>query len=353
MRTLRIGFLSTAGIGRKNWKAIFNSGNCTVAAVASRELEKSHKFIDDCQRDFPFAETPRAFGSYAELLTSPAVDAVYLPLPTGLRKDLVLRAAQHGKHILCEKPCAANLAELEVMLAACRQHAVQFLDGVMFMHNPRLPKIREALADGNHLGRLQRMSSGFCFYSGEDFFRQNIRVNASLEPAGCLGDLGWYSIRFFLWALNWQLPRAVTGKILAQAADSTPTEFSAELFFADGVSAEFYSSFLTAGQQWVAIGGRRGWLRLPDFVHPRNGYEPAFELNGVEVRTDSGAKCPPGADPASYGHPTAQDARMWRNFANQIFSGQLNDDWPMWSRQTQTVLDACLKSARSEKTVEL
>jgi predicted dehydrogenase len=353
MKKLRIGFLSTAGIGRKNWKAIFHSGNAVVSAVASRDEQKSRKFIDDCQHEFVFTETPRAFGSYDALLTSPEVDAVYVPLPTTLRKDLVIRAAQNGKHILCEKPCAANLAELEAMLAACEKNHVQFLDGVMFMHNPRLPKLREYLDDGKSLGQLQRLSSLFSFYQGEKFFRNNIRVDAALEPAGCLGDLGWYSIRFFLWTLKWQLPHTVTAKILAQSASGAPTEFSAELFFDGGVSAEFYCSFHTARQQLVAVGGRNGWLRMPDFVHPRNTYEPAFDLNGTEVRVESDLKCPPGADPGSFGHPTAQDTRMWRNFADQIFSGQLNTDWPMWARQTQTVLDACLAAGRSGKSVEL
>jgi predicted dehydrogenase len=353
MKKLRIGFLSTAGIGRKNWKAILNSGNCVVAAVASRDAQKSRIFIDDCQREFAFAETPRAFGSYEELLAAPDMDAVYVPLPTALRKDLVVRAAQNGKHVLCEKPCAANSAELDEMLAACQQHSVQFLDGVMFMHSPRLPKIREALNNGTSLGQLQRLSSLFSFHLGEDFFRNNIRADGALEPAGCLGDLGWYSIRFFLWTLNWQLPHSVTAKILAQSASGAPTEFSAELFFADGVSAEFYCSFLTAKQQTVAVGGRIGWLRMPDFVHPRNGYEPAFELNGTEVRVASDVKCPPGGAPAGYGHATAQDTRMWRNFANQIFSGKLNEDWPMWARQTQKVLDACLAAGRSGAPVKL
>jgi predicted dehydrogenase len=353
MKKLRIGFLSTAGIGRKNWKAIFHSGNAVVSAIASRDAQKSLKFIDDCQREFAFAETPRVFGSYEELLVSPEVDAVYVPLPTGLRKDLVVRAAQNGKHILCEKPCAANLAELDAMLAACEKHRVQFLDGVMFMHNPRLSKIREVLDDGKSLGQLQRMSSGFSFYFGDGFFQKNIRVDAALEPAGCLGDLGWYSIRFFLWTLNWQLPSAVSAKILAQSAGGVPTEFSAELFFDGGVSAEFYSSFLTAKQQWVSVGGRNGWLRLPDFVHPRNTYEPAFELNGAEIRVESEIRCPVGANPADFGHPTAQDTRMWRNFANQIFSGKLNEDWPMWARQTQKVLDACLEAGRTGKAVEI
>jgi predicted dehydrogenase len=353
MKKLRIGYLSTAGIGRKNWKAIFHSGNAVVAAVASRDAQKSRKFINDCQREFAFTETPRAFGNYEELLASPDVDAVYVPLPTGLRKEFVLRAAAAGKHILCEKPCAASLTELEEMLAACRKHSVQFLDGVMFMHSPRLPKIREVLDDSTSLGQLQRLFSLFSFHLGEDFFRNNIRADAALEPAGCLGDLGWYSIRFFLWTLNWQLPHTVTAKILAQSASGAPTEFSAELFFADGVSAEFYCSFLTAKQQTVAVGGRNGWLRMPDFVHPRNGYEPAFELNGTEVRVASDVKCPPGGDPAGYGHATAQDTWMWRNFANQIFSGKLNEDWPMWARQTQKVLDACLAAGRSGAPVKI
>src|SRR5271154_816919 len=103
MKKLRIGFLSTAGIGKKNWKAIFHSGNAVVSAVASRDIEKSHKFIDDCQRDFVFSEKPIAFGSYEELFASDAVEAVYIPLPTALRKEFVLRAAENRKHILCEK----------------------------------------------------------------------------------------------------------------------------------------------------------------------------------------------------------------------------------------------------------
>lgn len=358
MKKLRIGFLSTAGIGRKNWKAIFHSGNCVVAAVASRDVEKSLKFIDECQREFPFAEAPRAFGSYEELIASPDVDAVYVPLPTGLRKEFVLRAAQNGKHILCEKPCAASVTELDAMLAACKNNSVQFLDGVMFMHSPRLEKVREGLDDAKSVGRIRRISSAFSFYPGEEFFQGNIRTDAALEPAGCLGDLGWYSIRFALWTLNWQLPKKVTGKILSQSSATngrtpTPTEFSGELFFDEGVSVEFYCSFLTGRQQWVHVSGQNGWLRLPDFVHPLNSYEPTFEVNEKFLTVASDVKCPPGVDPLPQGHATAQDARMWRNFANQIASGQLNADWPLWALQTQKVLDACLAAGRNGKTVEL
>src|SRR5450755_3981866 len=137
MKKLRIGFLSTAGIARKNWKAILNSGNCVVTAVASRDVNKSRAFIRECQADNAFTAAPAALGSYEELIASSDVDAIYIPLPTGLRKEFVLRTAAAGKHILCEKPCATSLAELEEILAACKAHSVQFLDGVMFMHNPR------------------------------------------------------------------------------------------------------------------------------------------------------------------------------------------------------------------------
>ena len=350
MNKLRIGILSTAGIARKNWKAICSSGNCVVSAVASRDAQRSRDFIDDCQREHAFQMVPEALGSYGELLTSPNVDAVYIPLPTGLRKEFVIRAAQNGKHVFCEKPCAASVAELEEMLAACKKHSVQFLDGVMFMHNPRLASVREILEDGKSVGPIRRISSAFSFYPGEEFFQNNIRADGVLEPAGSLGDLGWYCIRFALWTLKWQMPESVTGKILSKSEHlpgrpGAPTEFAATLYYPGGVSVEFYCTFRAAKQQWVHVSGQKGWLRLPDFVHPFNTYEPAFEVNEKIITVPSDVKCPPGANPMEFGHATAQDTRMWRNFANQIFSGKLNDEWPMWALKTQLVLDACMTAA--------
>jgi predicted dehydrogenase len=351
MNQLRIGFLSTAGIGKSNWKAIFHSGNCVVSAVASRDIEKSRRFIAERQREFKFENEPLAFGSYDELLASKNVDAVYIPLPTALRKKFVVRAAENGKHVVCEKPCASNAAELLEMLAACQKNDVQFMDGVMFMHGPRMPKIRQVLDDGQSVGAIRRISSSFSFLGGEDFSRRNIRANGALEPAGCLGDLGWYSIRFALWTLNWQMPKSVTAKIISQSEASSdhpavPMEFSAELVFDGGVTLAFYSSFLTGHQQWVHVSGSKGWLRVPDFVHPFNSYEPAFEVNRQIVVTENEVKCPPNVDPFVQGHAHAHNARMWRNFANQIACGQLNADWPMWSLKTQQVLDACLAAAQ-------
>ena len=214
MKQLRIGFLSTAGIGRKNWKAIFNSGNSVITAVASRDLERSRRYIAECQQDHAFATPPAPLASYGELIASKAVDAVYIPLPTGLRLEWVRRAAEAGKHVICEKPCGVSFAEVREMTEACKKHGVQFMDGVMFMHSPRLARVREVLDDGTSIGPVRHISSDFSFLGTGDFARTNIRVDGRLEPTGCLGDLGWYCLRFALWTMKWQLPHTVTGRIL-------------------------------------------------------------------------------------------------------------------------------------------
>ena len=359
MKKLRIGFLSTAGIGRKNWKAIFNSGNAAVAAVASRDVNKSRKFVDECQREYKFENPPRAVGSYEELLASPEVEAVYVPLPTGLRQKWVLRAAKAGKHVVCEKPCGVSGADLKQMIAACARNRVQFMDGVMFMHNPRLLAMRKSLDDGS-VGDIRRISSAFSFLGVGNFFRDNIRIDGALEPAGCLGDLGWYCIRFSLWAMNWKMPRAVTGNILSQSSAaggrvSAPEDFSGELIYDGGVSAGFYCSFRAQFQQWATVSGQKGYVRLPDFVHPLNSREPVFETNRREIRVkDPGRrKAARVSDPMEFGHATAQDTWMWRNFAKQVASGKLNKNWPIWALKTQIVLDACHEAARRKGAVKL
>ncbi|MGH7976091.1 MAG: Gfo/Idh/MocA family protein, partial [Limisphaerales bacterium] len=289
MKKLRFGILSAANIARKNWKSICGSGNCIVAAVASRDLERSRKFISECQRDSPFEKLPEAFGSYEELVASKNVDAIYIPLPTGLRKEWILRAANAGKHVICEKPCGLNAADVQQMVLACKKNRVQFMDGVMFMHNPRMNRVRKFLDDGKSIGQIKRITSNFSFRMAENVYGTNVRINSALEPAGCLGDLGWYNIRFTLWAMNWKMPREVRGRILSERRARknlapVPVDFSAELIFDEKTSASFYCSFTAQYQNWVHISGTEGQLRIDDFVHSANDPEPVFQLNQKEVR---------------------------------------------------------------------
>src|SRR4051812_7270753 len=211
----RFGILGTANIARKNWRGIHVSGNSSVAAVASRDLERSRQFIRECQSEVPFPTPPQAYGSYDELLASTAVDAVYIPLPTGLRKEWVLRAAAAGKHVVCEKPCAVNVGDMRAMIDACKKHRVQFMDGVMFMRSRRLQRFRDILDVGTGVGDVSRVMSTFSFWAPPEFFSSNIRGNRQLEPHGCVGDLGWYCIRFVLWVMNWEMPQQAMGRILS------------------------------------------------------------------------------------------------------------------------------------------
>jgi predicted dehydrogenase len=346
MTKLRWGILGAAAIARKNWKGILRSGNSIVTAVASRNVERSRQFVADCQRENPFDPAPAAFGAYEELLASQNVDAIYIPIPTGVRKEWVVRAAAAGKHVLCEKPCAASVAEVREMIEACQRHRVQFMDGVMFMHNPRLDHIRQALNDETAFGTIKRITSHFSFFSTEDFRRTNVRSDVALEPLGCLGDLGWYCIRFALWAMNWRLPGEVSGRILSQTgSDSSrgvvPFDFSAELLFDNTVSCGFYCSFLAAYSTWVAVTGTKGHLRVPDFVLPKNSSRGALEINGAL------------SDDLINDPLAAQEANMIRAFAGQVLSGKLNEAWPDWALKTQIVANACLDSARAGHPISL
>ncbi len=358
----RWGILGTAEIARKNWQAIRNAPNCALAAVASRDLERCRRFIGECQQHASFDPPPKAFGSYEELLASDAVDAVYMPLPTGIRKAWVIRAAEAGKHVLAEKPVGVTAQDVREMLAACRQSGVQFMDGVMFMHSRRLESMQNTLADDQNIGQLKRITSHFTFRGGGEFFARNIRARGNLEPLGCLGDLGWYNLRFTLWAMNGKLPARVAGHMLAEhrrpdSPAAVPTDFSAELFFADGVSASFYCSFLTEIQQWAILGGTKGSLYVPDFVLPRYGAEAAFEVSnpiytiaGCDFNMEEHTRRFAVRE-YSNSAENAQETNMFRRFAELVLSGRPDASWGEMTLKTQQVLDACLQSARSGGSV--
>jgi len=356
---IRWGILGTAEIARKNWKAIQLSGNSTVAAVASRDVERSRRFVVECQTEAPMEVVPDTFGSYEELLACEEVDAIYMPLPTAIRKQWVVRAADAGKHVVCEKPCATSVGDLEEMLAACRHNGVQFMDGVMLTHSRRAESLRKILDEGESVGRLRRIVSAFSFSGSTEFQATNIRMHSELEPDGCVGDLGWYCIRLTLWVMNWQMPVEVSGRILSQGScphspGAVPTEFSGELLFADGVSAGFYCSFVTELQQWAIIGGTRGYVDMADFVLPFAGKELTFEIRksafqtrGCDFRMQTDARTIVVPE-WSHGHATAHEANCFRNFADEIRAGHLNDTWPEAALKTQMVMCACLDSARAD-----
>lgn len=354
----RWGILSTAGIARKNWHSIANSGNGRVTAVASRSLGKAEEFIAECSASVPVAHKVHAVENYEALLARSDVDAVYIPLPTGLRTEWVVRAAQAGKHVMVEKPCGVTAADVQRMIDACQKSNVQFMDGVMFMHSARMKQLRQVLDDGSSVGIIRRIVSQFSFCAADEWVQSNIRASSELEPAGCLGDLGWYTIRIILWAMNFEMPTEVRGRILhgakrADSAEVVPMEFQGELHFRSGVSASFFNSFRANHQQWVNVSGTKGYVQVNDFVLPYFGNEVAFEVGNHAFAIDG---CHFNMEKVFHRHAVAeysnntrnsQEAQLFRTFADLVLSGTCDNHWPNIAFQTQQILDAALKSAHN------
>ncbi len=355
----RWGILGAAGIAMKNWQSIALSGNGEIVAVASRDKAKAEALIEKCSSRRPFPKRPEAIEGYDALLARSDIDAVYIPLPTGFRKEWAIKAAQAGKHILCEKPCGVEVADVEAMLAACDAAGVQFMDGVMFMHSGRLDALRTAIDDGTSIGTLRRINTQFSFCGGEEFAQDNIRMHSELEPLGCLGDLGWYCVTFSLWAMKHKLPNFVIGRMLNGAArpdspDQVPLEFSADLLYEGGVSASFYCSFNTGLQQWASLSGPKGCIQLDDFVLPCYGSEVAFTVTEMNLVPDVSdftlEKRAQRVVTPEYGssHPTAQESKLFRKFSDLVLQGTVDRSWGENSLKVQRVVAACMKSAQND-----
>lgn len=352
----RWGIIGTASIARKNWEAIKNAGH-VVTAVASRSVERASQYIAENQAVCPYAEVPAACGNYQEIIDRDDVDAVYIPLPTGLRQEYVIAAAKAGKHVMCEKPVGVNVAAVEEMLAACRDNNVQFMDGLMFQHSSRMQRMREVI-DAGTLGDLRRIQAHFSFCAPQEFIDGNIRVSSELEPQGCVGDLGWYTIRFILWTMNFELPHTVFGRQLAShgredSPSQVPMEFSGEMLFDNGVSAGFYNSFRTEHCQLASITGSKGYLRVDDFVLPFYGSQSEFEVfNSIYEVRDCQVNMLRGsqrisATEHSNNAPGSQETNLFGEFSRLALSGQPDHKWGEISLKTQQVMDACLESARN------
>jgi predicted dehydrogenase len=346
----RWGILSTAAIARKNWRAIAQTKTGTVVAVASRRHEAAKTFVRECQAHTAQYTAPEPVEGYEALLERKDIDAVYIPLPTGLRKEWIIAAAESGKHVLAEKPTALSTTDLVEILAVCKRNSV------MFMHSARLPLLRACLDDGQSIGEIRRIACHFSFLGDENFSKSNIRVDSLLEPFGCLGDLGWYCIRFLLWANRWQTPTHATGRCLTGTSgggseSKIPTEFSAELIFPGGSSGSFYCSFLTGNQQWAHISGTNGNAYLKDFVLPHYGSEvsfdvenPAFVVNGCDFHMQEHTRRTIANEYAS-GHSPAQEINMFETFNKIVLGGKLDPFWGDIALATQRVMDQLLKSA--------
>lgn len=180
---LRFGVLGVAKIAvQKVIPAMQAAQRVEVVAIASRDAAKAR---DASAR----LGIPRAYGSYEALLADPGVDAVYIPLPNHLHVPWTTRAAEAGKHVLCEKPIALNAAEARTLLEVRDRTGVRIQEAFMIRTHPQWQRAK-ALVDDGTLGEVRAMS-GFFSYFNED--PSNVR-NVRAWGGGGLLDIGCYLI---------------------------------------------------------------------------------------------------------------------------------------------------------------
>jgi predicted dehydrogenase len=324
---IRFGFLSTAGIGTKVKRAVDLTEDAEVTAIASRTIEKAQEWAEKHQAS-------KAYGTYDELLADPDLDAVYIPLPPAMHAEWTMKAAEAGKHVLCEKPLAANADEAREMAEACRQNGVQLMDGVMWVHHDRTAAMKKIIDED--LGKHRRATAAFTFNYGDNVPMQNIRVQPEMA-GGCLGDLGYYCIRAILLAFE-DLPT----KAFAAARFFNGVDFnvSGTLWFEGDRMAAFDCAFDTSFRRWLEVTGTDGSLVCDDFVLPGSEENSRFWVHGPKKGEHNFGEC-------------VQEARMIEHFVAAIRSGALNPEWSETAIKCMQICDAVLESARTGQIVEL
>ncbi|KAJ3071211.1 hypothetical protein HDU98_005657 [Podochytrium sp. JEL0797] len=260
---MKFGVLGTGGIASKVLTVgIRRSGN-TVLAVGSRSIESAQAFAAK------FAIS-KAYGTYQGVLDDPEVEAVYIALPSGLHKEWALKAAAAKKHILCEKPVAPYTSDVQEIISACTLHNVVFLDGTFFKHHPRNKLIREMVVNGE-LGDVTSVFSQFSC-DAREMSADAIRHRPDMERTGCLGDMGWYTVRFGLHVYGYDVPEKVIGTIVKRHPETgAATHFIGQLHFSQHRIALFDCSFAQADTQLTHVSGTKAILACDDTFVPWKG----------------------------------------------------------------------------------
>ncbi len=183
MRKIKWGVMGTAYIfERDTARGMSLAENCELVAIAGRSMEKAEEF----RKKYGFE---RAYGSYAELLEDPEIEAVYIPLPNTLHYEWTIKALQSGKHVLCEKPLAANAEQAREMFQAAKENNVFLMEAFAYQHSPYIKEIRGLIEEGV-IGDVRYAEAALIT---SDYDHSNIRMRKE-TLGGCTYDLGVYAL---------------------------------------------------------------------------------------------------------------------------------------------------------------
>jgi predicted dehydrogenase len=203
----------------------------------------------------------RAYGSYESLLADPDIDVIYNPLPNHLHAEWTIKAVEAGKHVLCEKPLALTVHEVDAIKSAAHRYGRVVAEAFMYRHHPQTLKVQELVKSGL-LGSLKLIRGTFSFALTNE---KDVRLNLEMG-GGSIWDVGCYPISYArtvvgenpLEVFGWQ----VTGET---GIDDT---FVGQMRFKDDVLAQFDSSFVIPFHAFMEIVGSEGTLNIPQPFKP-------------------------------------------------------------------------------------
>ena len=225
-----------------------------MTAIASRGGDKAAAFARDLG-------IPKALGSYEAMLADPDIDAVYVPLPNSLHAEWAIRAAEAGKHVLCEKPLAITAREGKAMFEAARRHGVVLREGFPYLAQEQTAILRGWLAE-SAIGRLRLIRSSFGVYFSDP---ADIRLSPTLG-GGALLDAGSYAVSFVR-VMAGECPVRVQA-VSERDANGVDLTTVATLAFASGLLAQISCSFATGYHRHALLAGDNGVIETNYLNHP-------------------------------------------------------------------------------------
>jgi predicted dehydrogenase len=249
--------------------AVQKSTRNRVTAIASRDLARAATAATQLG-------APKWYGSYEELLADPEIDVVYNPLPNHLHVAWSVRAAEAGKHVLCEKPVSLNAGEVDVLIEAMRRTGVVIMEAFMVRTHPQWLRAREIVRSGE-LGQLRTLLAAFSYHNVDG---ANIRNKADIG-GGALYDIGCYAIQWMRFVTGEEPARAVA-LLDRDSGFGTDRLVSAMLDFPSAQGLLTVSTQSVPYQRFQVLGTRgRVELEIPVNAPPDRATRLLTDLGGA------------------------------------------------------------------------
>jgi D-xylose 1-dehydrogenase (NADP+, D-xylono-1,5-lactone-forming) len=266
-----------------NWGVLGTAWIATDAVIPAIKASKNGKVVAIASRSQAKAEAvgralgiPKCYSGYERLLDSPVVDAVYIPLPNGLHKEWVMKAAEKGKHVLCEKPISVNETECQEMIDACRKHNVLLMEAFMYLFHPQTNMLRKMLDEGI-LGKASLVRSSFTIMLSD---LNDIRYQKNLG-GGSLLDLGSYCVNATRMLLGGD-PTEVSAMEKVHKTKGVDVAFAGLMRFKDDSIGLFDCGFESPYRNHLEVIGDKGTLEVPNPFTPKD--RPTILLHNGETK---------------------------------------------------------------------